>query len=407
MSKKKIEEAAGAAAEVKNESPVQEESKRAFIRITTTEGKTLDNVRVFMDSKDVAKVTASYGKLNPDGKNNEEKRKNMSGLMSRPLTAEQTAEFKRLGGIYSKDALDYVARAAFPMHVDDAKYHEKNTVINDRPVNYIVIEKLDEKNLKDDQKHLAGEMQISFGIKGDKESRFYGLLNDEEKAMLRHRSEVHLDKDGKIKSLGAPLTLAAIAGRVEQRVMTHRQARTEKVNAAKAVKWDNFKLPEGAKVDKLRWSPSKEPDRIRLSGIVNGLEVSALLSRNESTAVREGMATMEQAAAANREFSSKVKGILGIATAAAVTEDAAVKAIVDRVGDKTAKSFTPEQYKTLNEFAADAETPEARKEVFDGLMAKAAPQLEGMNPKWIQDAQSELDDLAEGAERSQSQGMSR
>ena len=122
MAKKKIEEAAGAAAEVKNESPVQEESKRAFIRITTTEGKTLDNVRVFMDSKDVAKVTASYGKLNPDGKNNEEKRKNMSGLMSRPLTAEQTAEFKRLGGIYSKDALDYVARAAFPMHVDDAKY---------------------------------------------------------------------------------------------------------------------------------------------------------------------------------------------------------------------------------------------------------------------------------------------
>ena len=101
MAKKKIEEAAGAAAEVKNESPVQEESKRAFIRITTTEGKTLDNVRVFMDNKDVAKVTASYGKLNPDGKNNEEKRKNMSGLMSRPLTAEQTAEFKRLGGTMS------------------------------------------------------------------------------------------------------------------------------------------------------------------------------------------------------------------------------------------------------------------------------------------------------------------
>lgn len=405
MAKKKIEEAAGSAAEVKQESPAAQETKKAHISIQTTEGRTLDSVGVYQD-KGAAMVKASYGKINPEGKTAEEKRKGMQPLMHRALTPAQTAEFQRLGGVYSEKALDYAARVAFPMHVDDAAYHQKETVINDRPVNYIIVEKLKEEDLKEENKHLAGSFQMSFGTKGDKTTRFYGILNSEEMAMLRHRAEVVLDKDGKVKALGAPLTLAAIAGRVEQRVTAQRQAKSEKTNAAKAVKWDNYKLPEGAKVDKLRWAPSKDPDRVWLNGVVNGMEVRGLLSKNESTAVREGFATKEQVLMANRDLGNKVKAILGIATAVSVSEDAAVKAVVDRATDKNAKAFTPEQYKTLNELAAGQDSPEGRKAVFDSLMEKAAPQLEGVNAKWVEDVQSELEDLAEGIERDQSRSQS-
>ena len=402
---KKNEKAAGSAAEVKQESPAAQETKKAYISIQTTEGRTLDSVGVYQD-KGAAMVKASYGKINPEGKTAEEKRKGMQPLMHRALTPAQTAEFQRLGGVYSEKALDYAARVAFPMHVDDAAYHQKETVINDRPVNYIIVEKLKEEDLKEENKHLAGSFQMSFGTKGDKSSRFYGILNSEEMAMLRHRAEVVLDKDGKVKALGAPLTLAAIASRVEQRVSAQRQAKSEKTNAAKAVKWENYKLPEGAKVDKLRWAPSKDPDRVWLNGVVNGMEVRGLLSKIESTAVREGFATKEQVLMANRDLGNKVKAILGIATAVSVSEDAAVKAVVDRATDKNAKAFTPEQYKTLNEFAAGQDSPEGRKAVFDSLMEKAAPQLEGVNAKWVEDVRNELDDLAEGAERDQSRTQS-
>ena len=205
---KKNEKAAGSAAEVKQESPAAQETKKAYISIQTTEGRTLDSVGVYQD-KGAAMVKASYGKINPEGKTAEEKRKGMQPLMHRALTPAQTAEFQRLGGVYSEKALDYAARVAFPMHVDDAAYHQKETVINDRPVNYIIVEKLKEEDLKEENKHLAGSFQMSFGTKGDKSSRFYGILNSEEMAMLRHRAEVVLDKDGKVKALGAPLTLAA------------------------------------------------------------------------------------------------------------------------------------------------------------------------------------------------------
>lgn len=407
MAKKKNEEAAGAAAEVKKENPAPavEDKKRAVVSITTTEGRTLDSVSVYYES-DGPKVSASYGKLNPEGKTFQEKRAGMSRLMSRSLTPEQAQKFMNEGGVNSQKALENVARAAFPMHVDDAAYHKKDTQINGRPVNYINIEKLDEKNLKEEYKHLAGEMRLSFGVKGDTSTRFLGLLNKEEKAMLRNRSEVVLDKDGKVKALGAPLTLAEIAGRVEQRVLAQRQARDQKTNDAKAVHWDKFKLPEGANVEKLRWFPTQDPNCIRLTGVVNNMPVSGLLSKNESTAVREKMATMKQAMAANNELSKKVKGIVAIAKAGQAADNV-VKMIVDRASDKSAKSFTPEQTKAIKEFAAGSESVEDRKALFGSLMDKAAPQLEGVNPKWVDNVREELNDLAEGREREQSQGISR
>ena len=76
------------------------------------------------------------------------------------------------------------------MHVDDAKFHQKDTEINGRKVNYIVLEKLDAEKLNENSKHLAGQWQLSFGEKGNTDSRFFGLLNKEELASIRHRAEV-------------------------------------------------------------------------------------------------------------------------------------------------------------------------------------------------------------------------
>ena len=94
------------------------------------------------------------------------------------------------------------------MHVDDAKFHQKDTEINGRKVNYIVLEKLDAEKLNENSKHLAGQWQLSFGEKGNTDSRFFGLLNKEELASIRHRAEVTLDEHDQVKSVGKPLTMA-------------------------------------------------------------------------------------------------------------------------------------------------------------------------------------------------------
>ena len=86
-----------------------------------------------------------------------------------------------------------------------------------------------------------------------------------------------------------------------------------------------------------------------------------------------------------------------------------MKAIVDRASDSTARNFSPEQMKTLNDFAAGAETPDERAKVFDGLWEKAESQLKaaGVNDAWQKDAHNELKDLAEGVVRSEAQGLKR
>ena len=101
--------------------------------------------------------------------------------------------------------------------------------------------------------------------------------------------------------------------------------------------------------------------------------------------------------------------IVGPGEKKGVSEDAAVKAIIDRASDSSARAFTPEQVKTLNAFAKDAETPEQREQVFAGLWEKAQPKLaaDGVNEHWQQDAREELSDLAQGAVRSEQQGMKR
>jgi len=418
MAKKKVEseqpKVAVAEGGSENRQEKADEQKTQRSGIVTTEGNTLDKIRIFQ--KDGATmVQADYGKLNTSAKTSEERRANMRTQISRPLTAEQSAEYQRLSKENPAQAKEYAVRAAYPMHVDDAAFHQKDTEVNGRHVNYIVLDKLDASKLSEDNKHLAGAWQLSFGEKGNKENRFYGILNKEDLASIRHRAEVTLDDKGQVVKVGKPLSMADIAGRVEQRVNAQRQATAAKMESAQKVDWSKYKFPEGAEVKGLRYAPAKDkegkvmPDRVWLNGTVNGIKVFGLLSKNETTAVKNKMATLEQVGAANKEFSQKVRDIVNNNKSVGVTEDAAVKAIIDRASDKNAKSFTSEQRDVLMKFAESADVPEAREKVFDGLWEKAETALKdaGVNEAWQKDAHEELKDLAHGVIREEGQGMKR
>ena len=229
--------------EVVAEAGTQEEGRQEQTQekksagIVTTEGNTVDRIRIFQ--KDGATmVQADYGKLK-DGKTAEDRRANMRTQISRALSPEQAKEYQRL---YAEDpgkAKEYAVRQAYPMHVDDAAFHNREADINGRKVNYINLEKITEGTLllnalrKDGvdvdhmdragrdaavaamtpeakaaalkgQEGLIGRWQLSFGEKGNKDSRFYGILNKEDLASIRHRAEVTLDDKGQVKTIGKP-----------------------------------------------------------------------------------------------------------------------------------------------------------------------------------------------------------
>lgn len=158
-------------------------------------------------------VQADYGRLIPDGKTVEERRVNMRTQLSRQLTPEQAQEYQRLYANDPVKAKEFAVQAAYPMYVDDATFHLKDTTINDRKVNYITIEKITEDTLllnvlhKDGvdvdhmtreeraavvaamspeakQKAMAGteglvdKWQLAFGEKGNPNSRFYGIMKN-------------------------------------------------------------------------------------------------------------------------------------------------------------------------------------------------------------------------------------
>lgn len=410
VKKKKVEGEQQAAVEVgsQKESRQEQAQEKKSAGIVTTEGNTIDKIRIFQKDG-TTMVQADYGKLK-EGKTPAERRANMRTLISRELTPDQAKEYQRLYAEDPSKAKEYAVRQAYVMHVDDAAFHQKNTIINGRKVDYIVLEKLTADKLSDENKHLAGSWQLSFGEKGNKDSRFYGILNKEDLTSIRHRAEVTLDDKGLVKTVGAPLSMADIAGRVEARVIAHRQANEAKLESAQKVDWkkvlDSHKLPEGVALTGLRYAPAKDkPNRVWLNGKANGIEVFALLSKNETTAVKNKIITLEQAAAVNKEFREKVTAIA--APAAVVTMGAAVQAVVDRASSQTAKAFTPEQVKVLNDFAASAESPAERQKLFDGVWASAQAKLAGVNEAWVKDAHQELNDLAEGAVREEQQGLKR
>lgn len=417
----------------------------------TTEGNTIDTVKVFPDREGNIKVQIDFGKLNPAGRNAEERRAGMRTQMSRVLTPEQSKEYQRLYAEDASKAKEYAVKTGYPMHFDDKAFHQKDTVVNDRHVNYITLEKITEDSLvlnhlrnngydvdsmKSEDKRalldslspdvhkaalagkegLVGRWQLSFGEKGNKESRFYGVLNKEELANIRHRAEVTLDEKGQVTAVGKPLSMADIAAKFENRVLAQRQNMSEKVEKAEKVDWSKFKFPDGVQVTKLRYAPvADNPDRVWLNGKVNGMDVFSMLSKNESTAVKNKLATLEQAAAANREFYKKVMNVVGLVQGEnqtkGVTEDAAVKAVVARASGSSARSFSPEQVKVLNDFADSqgADTPEAREKVFSDVFSKAKEILDkdGVPEGWQKDASEELKDLSRGVVRDQQQGIHR
>lgn len=411
MAKKKVE---GEQPKVAVDSGSQEESRqeqtqeKKSARIVTTEGNTIDKIRIYQDVIGVTAVQAEYGKLR-DGKTAEERRAGMRLLLSRPLTPEQGKVYQDLYKEDPNKAKEYAVRQAYPMHVDDAAFHKRDTTVNGRNVDYIILEKLKEEDLPDNKKHLAGLWQLSFGEKGKLDTRFFGILNKDELASIAHRADVKVDGKGRIESIGGPMSMADIAAKVENRVRDYRQSQEMKLQSAQKVDWNKLlsthKLPEGVSLTNIHFAPSKDdPDRVWLSGKANGIKVFTLLTKDETTAVRNKIITLEQAATVNKGFREKV---MSIAAPVATSISAAVKAVVDRASSPSAKSFTPEQVKVLNSFAADAESPDERQKVFDNVWENCKEKLAGVNKAWVKDAHQELNDLAEGIVRTEQQGLKR
>lgn len=389
------------------EEPRQEQTlEKKSARIVTTEGNIMDKVRVFQNDAGATMVQAEYGKLR-EGKTAEERRAGMRLLMSRPLTSEQGKVYQDLYKEDPNKAKEYAVRQAYPMFVDDAAFHKRDTTINGRKVDYIILEKLKEEELPEDKKHLAGLWQLSFGEKGKLDTRFICILNKDELASIVHRADVKVDGKGKIESIGSPMSMADIAAKVEKRVRDYRQAQEIKLESAQKVDWNKLlsthKLPEGVSLTNIYFAQSKDdPDRVWLTGKANGIKVFTLLTPDETTAVRNKILTLEQAATVNKGFREKV---MSIAAPVATSISAAVKAVVDRVSSPSAKAFSPEQVKVLNSFAADAESPEERQKVFDDVWVNAKDKLTGVNEAWVKDAHQELNDLAEGIVRTEQQGL--
>lgn len=86
---------------------------------------------------------------------------------------------------------------------------------------------------------------------------------------------------------------------------------------------------------------------------------------------------------------------------------AAMQAIVDRVMDYGAKSFTPEQIGTLERVVADSENETQREHAYERLWKDTEPRLTDAMKEWKDDAHEELRDLAHGIARSEEQGLKR
>lgn len=449
------------------EGNLKEEAKEQKVPksgIITTEGNMIDRIRVFQDTKNpkITMVQVDYGKYNPEGKNMKERRANMRVMYAHALTPEQAKEYQRLSNEDpSKEKLkakEFAVRAAYPMHVDDAAFHQKNAEINGRKVDYIYVEPITEEsvllnslnkghagvyNLSKEQKadliatmapeqkaavlesnkDIIGKLQLSFGEKGKPETRFYGIMTKEERQSLKVRAEVTLDEKGEVKSIGAPITLAQIAERFENRVKSEREAKAAKLESAQ-YDWASFKFTDAVKAsfsNKLHYAPSPDPSRVYVEVNVNGINVKSQLTEKQTTALRNKMATLDQVAAANFDFRDKVKGILGTdqvieprnvqeqAETKGIDKQAVVDVIVARTSSQSAKSFTDDQVKALNDYAeaAGARDPETREQIFEDLWKTAEPSLKGVNEKWQEDARAELKDLAQGNVRAEQQGMHR
>lgn len=451
MAKKTMKEDVKPEAVVENGSKNLEkktgEQKTPKFSVPTSDGKVLDKPR-FYPSGDIYMVQAEYGKLDPAGKTAEERRAGMVMLMSRALTPEQTKEFLRLNVEDPAKAKDYAVRAAYPMHVDADAFHQKEATVNGKSVNYIVLEKVTEdalvldslrKNGADlstpektkaalegvtaDQRakilegkdYLVGKWRLSFGNTNEKGSHFVDYLNSEELAMVKNRAHVvmenkpiknkdgspSLDENGKqrtrevITSVGTPVSMADIAA--------HMQLRVAPKHEAKNIDWSQYQLPKDVTLKGLRYADDKRyPDQLWVNAKVGVLSVSGLLTKVETAALRNKYATLEQVAAANKNFTAKLQSVIGQSTDKGVTvtlKDAS-DAVVARASDSSARSFTSEQAGIITRYLGDVDG-DGRMDVAEEIWGKAKEELDGkkIDGKWQEDAHQELKDLAMGKVR--------
>ena len=397
--------------------------------IDTTLGMTLMLLGSVRNDNGVRVPGALYGKYDANGKNQTEKTKHMVRLAGRPLSDAEVAQYTALAGD-AQAQKEYILKTVYPMHADDKAFGNNVGQMNGRPVDYVIIQKITAENalapgqneLTEEQKKYIGQYELKAGVKGQSEGRVHVILTPQERAMYMQRAEVKteyepiLDKDGKqkkskdgkpmnrlvVKSVGAPLTLLAIASKIEQRSVD----RKNKVAAVVEKFRGKFHYPESANVTAVHWNRSKdESGRLVMSGKVNGVEVKpVMLSEEASFGIANKLITNEEAFMENKELRSQLLKI-NASNYRSAAEGTAIEAIVSRVTDSTAKSFTAEQVAAIN---AAIGRSEDRGAAILALWEKAAehPDMKAADKSWIESAQQELNAVAAKTWEQKPEGVS-
>lgn len=434
----KTEKAAGVKTEQQNavsKAAVKEAGQKADKKeakkpgIETTLGMTLMLLGSIRNDNGVRVPGALYGKYDPDGKNQAEKTKHMVRLAGRQLSDAEVAQFTALTGD-AQAQKEYILKTVYPMHADDKAFSNTVGQMNGRPVDYVFIQKITAENslapgkteLTDEQKKYIGSYELKAGVRDVKEGRAHVILTPQERAMYIHRAEVEtayepiLDKkgnqvktkDGKpmsrlvVKSIGAPLTLLAIASKIEQRSVD----RKNKVAAVVEKFRGKFHYPESANVTAVHWTRSKEePGRLIMTGKVNGVETKPVMLSEEATfGISNKLITNEEAFMENKELRSQLLK-LNASNYRSAAEATAIEALVSRVTDPAAKSFTAEQVAAIN---AAVGRSEDRGSAIRSLWEKAEPKMleKGADPSWFESAQQELNAVAAKTWEQKPEGVS-
>lgn len=377
--------------------------------ILTTDGKVIRHATVkHLGAKGGVALAvvcdAVYGKL-VEGKTGKEAEVNLKKIPNRALTPEQQLQYQRLNAKDPKAALEYAVTAAYPMHVDDKKFYHAEGEVNGKPVNYIIVRKLTEDDVKnqagvveESKRGLIGRWRLSAGIaKG--ESLKPVILTKEELASYRHRAEVELNSKGEVVKVGKPITLLELADTAVKRSVAAHEAREAALKEVHSIDWNQYHAPLGAKLSHLYTKDSNEEDRQWINGKVNGVEIKgALLTSVETLALKEGVATREQVFMHNAFTRSQAFDInkANYNDLKAHAQEYAVNAIIARAQDPSAgASFTREQVDIINLAIGNTEDRDGAVNV---LIEKAEVHLkesQSFEMEWLDSVKDEMKDIAE------------
>ena len=156
----------------------------------------------------------------------------------------------------------------------------------------------------------------------------------------------------------------------------------------------------------MHWTRSKdEPGRLVMTGKVNGVEVKpVMLSEEASFGISNKIITNEEAFMENKELRSQLLKI-NASNYRSAAEGNAIDALVARVTDPAAKSFTAEQVAAIN---AAIGRSEDRGAAIRSLWEKAEPQMleKGADRSWFEGAQQELNAVAAKTWEQKPEGVS-